>query len=295
MKKFLFIIFIFLFILVLTFIILFKMQPVQNNTNETTPQLYSYNSLFFNSFESKDFEKMNNIYYQKIVSYDEYQIYKNKYDLPIEEEQIFNENFVVITTVENSSMMNLVPKEIRKEENKLKIAFFKDTNIDSKYNSFLIIISKELETDIIEPYRAITENIPYDETISIENIPEKYTLEEAQNDNCYIVDDKQNVYNEKTLDLFIEDYKTKKSSFIRMVKFYEDKEIIRDIYYNAKEDNFLICEDDTRAFNYFSYNYYKYFKLEEKWLFQNIKYYLLTSPYEEDFQLYTSLLNKQIL
>lgn len=288
MKKFIFIIFIFLFILVLTFIILFKMQPLQNNTNETMTELYSYNTLFFNSFETKDFEKMNNMYYKKIVSYNEYQIYKKKYDLPNKEEQIFNENFIVITTIENSNMMNLVPKELKKEKSTLKIAFFKDNNTDTNYNSFLIVISKKLEADIIEPYRAIIEKIPYNQIMAIENIPKEYTLEQAKNDNCYIVDDKLNFYNEETLDLFIDNYKNKRSSFIRMVKFYEDKEIIRDIYYNAKEDNFLICEDNTRAFNSFSYNYYKYFKLEEKGSFQNIKYYFLTSPYEEDFRLYTS-------
>lgn len=286
MKRLFLTIFIFLLIIISTCIILFKIIPSKNNNNKILSELYSSSAFRLSSLDYKDFDKMNNIYYKKISSYNEYQEYRNKYNLPDEQEETFNENFVIITSVENSNMLNLAPKELQKENNKLKIAFFKDNNIDSKYNSFKIIISKELESDIIEPYRQISEIIPYTETIPIEQIPFNYTLEQAQHDNCYIVDNEKN-YNVEILNSFLENYKARKNSFIRMIKFYENKEIIRDIYYNAKDDIFLICEDDTRAFNNFSYNYYKYFKLEEKILSKDIKCYFLTSPYEEEFQLYT--------
>ncbi|MEG2956587.1 MAG: DUF4362 domain-containing protein [Clostridia bacterium] len=81
--------------------------------------------------------------------------------------------------------------------------------------------------------------------VNIKNLPEIYSIFDAQKENCFIVG--AMVHNENLYYDFMEDYKNKKTSFIRVAqKTTEGNVILLDILYYEKTNKLYLVTDNTR-------------------------------------------------
>lgn len=79
----------------------------------------------------------------------------------------------------------------------------------------------------------------------IRNLGKEYSSSDAQKDNCFFIGEK--VYNEYLYNKFMEDYKDKKTSFIRVAQnTIEGDLILYDILYYEKTHKIYLVTDYTR-------------------------------------------------
>ena len=79
----------------------------------------------------------------------------------------------------------------------------------------------------------------------IRNLPIEYTSFDAQKDNSFVIG--AMVHNDYLYNEFMENYKNKKSSFIRVAQnTVEGDLILCDILYNEKSDKLYLVTDNTR-------------------------------------------------
>ena len=127
------------------------------------------------------------------------------------------------------------------------------SNIGVKFGSWFMnykldVIEEEINkttedmNDIDSFYnRSITENYQ-----DIRNLDKTYSLEQATKDNCFVIA-LAKVYNESLYDSFMNHYKNKESSFIRVVQStIEGDTMISDIFYDNKKDEIILVTDNTR-------------------------------------------------
>lgn len=295
------IIYIFLIIIIIIIIIILLLAGyfiLKNNKTtediniETTnsENLEQLNYKFFkDSIPYNDMTYFNNIYYKQINSLEEYSEFKTKVSSLPEGETNFNENFILVTMMENVSTQYLVPYKIYDENDTLYVGLIKDANTNPNSNAIIIEIPKSLQKDNIEPYKAIDEDIPNENYKSIKELPENYTADEAVNDNCYVEEGIEH-FNKELVEEFIDNYNNSKDAFIRIVRISEDKETIMDIYYSSSENKFLVCLDNSRVVHDTTYNYYEYSNLDKKTLSigedGSSDYYSLTDSLENDLFLF---------
>ena len=110
---------------------------------------------------SQDMIYQNNFYYKKVMTYEEYEKCKEVWnDLVEMNEEDFNDNFVVIVAVENTSMLGLTVSDVSADDTTLYIKFKKDENEDYDKTVTSIKISKNLDRDIIK-IEKVEKNIDY--------------------------------------------------------------------------------------------------------------------------------------
>ena len=79
----------------------------------------------------------------------------------------------------------------------------------------------------------------------LRTLPENYSKEQAQKDNCFIIG--AMVHNDNLYSEFMENYKNKKTAFIRVAQnTVEGDLILTDILYYEKSDKVYIVTDNTR-------------------------------------------------
>lgn len=264
------------------------------NTNIENTEVENSEQLNYKLFERgfipyDDMTYFNNIYYKQLNSLEEYNEFKTKANTLPECETYFEKNFILVIMTENVSTEYFIPYKIYDENDKLYVGLIKDANSNPDSNAIILEISKSLEKDNIEPYKAINEDIPYIEYTPIKDLPENYSAENAENDNCYVTQDGGVVLNQNLAEEFINNYNNSKDAFIRIVQFSGNTENIIDVYYSSNEKKFLVCIDNTRYREKSTYNYYEYSNLEKKTL--NVgkdgstDFFILTDPYEDDMQI----------
>ena len=114
----------------------------------------------------------------------------------------------------------------------------------------------------------------------IRKLPEGYTSSEAQKDNCFVVG--AMVHNDNLYTEFMNDYKNKKTAFIRVAQnTIEGDLVLYDILYYEKTDKLYLVHDSTRD----EYTSEPIIYLEE---------YKNTSTYETNNHLYWVLYNEPI-
>lgn len=232
----------------------------------------------------------NNIYYKKINSLEEYNSFKTKATSLPECETNFEENFILVIMTENVSTEYFVPFKVYDENDTLYIGLIKDINTNPNSNAIILELSKNLEKNNIEPYKAIDEDIPYENYTPIKELPQEYSSEDAKNDNCYVTQDGGIVLNQELVEDFLNNYNNSKDAFIRKVQFSDNTEFITDIYYSSTENKFLVCIDTTRVRENSTYNYYEYSNLDKMTL--NVgkdgssDFYTLTDSFEDDLPIF---------
>ncbi|MEG0283133.1 MAG: DUF4362 domain-containing protein, partial [Clostridia bacterium] len=118
--------------------------------------------------------------------------------------------------------------------------------------------------------------------VNIKNLPEIYSIFDAQKENCFIVG--AMVHNENLYYDFMEDYKNKKTSFIRVAqKTTEGNVILLDILYYEKTNKLYLVTDNTRD---------SFASKEDRKL--SIRPFDATSEYKYKTNLYWILYNGQV-
>ncbi|MCI8548404.1 MAG: hypothetical protein HFJ38_05895 [Bacilli bacterium] len=277
-------------LILLAFIYFFSNTNEKLSETNIESELFSYELFECNNILYDDVERMNNMYYKKIDTLEQYNLYKAKTDFMPECNTNFNERFILMIMVENSSVEHIVPEKIYTENDKLYIGMVKNANINPNYNAFIIEISKNLEKTNIEVYKAINEDIQYENYIPIKELPRNYTIEDAKKDACYIIGNNGEIFNKQLAEQFVDNYSNNKNSFIRVIKCSGEEKTIIDVYYSTIENKFLTCVDNSRIFNDFTYNYYMFSNLDKKTLAVGkdglCDYYTLTDPYETEMNLF---------
>ncbi len=104
-----------------------------------------------------------------------------------------------------------------------------------------------------------------------------YTLENAKQDNCFVIDGAM-VYNDNLYSEFMTNYNEKKSSFIRVVKTTTEGNLfIIDLLYDANNSKIHLVKDDTRdEFSTKKDRTIKYMTYEKtgEWNYQNSEYWV---------------------
>lgn len=201
----------------------YKIVQKSTNTDFNKNYTYDYNqNMILN----------NGMYYKKIDTYEEYKMAKNIWDNLIDmNEEDFNDNFIVILAGENYNTTGLYISNIYSKENKLFIELRKKENWDKNDTVISTKISKNFESEQIEIVNLPNDINTKDKYKSIDSITNEYNIEEAISDNCFVINDKnQVVSNNKTrLNEFVENCNNKINDLIRICIYESNRTIICDI------------------------------------------------------------------
>ena len=116
----------------------------------------------------------------------------------------------------------------------------------------------------------------------IRNLSKEYTSFDAQKDNCFVIDTM--VHNDNLYSEFMEDYKNKKTAFIRVAQTTVEGDLtLIDILYYDKTDKLYVVTDNTRD----------KFAAETDRIIQ-LKEYNYISEYKDNNNLYWVLHNEDI-
>lgn len=109
-----------------------------------------------------------------------------------------------------------------------------------EYNS---ILNFTKETNALDKFYDTKLTTGY---VNIKQIKEDYTIEEAINDKCFVVNHAK-VYNENLYEEFMNKYNNKESAYIRLVQpTTEGDLVIYDIKYDKDNDKIILVTDSTR-------------------------------------------------
>lgn len=319
MKKIILFIFVVLLIFITTFVVFRNTEStviineeseknyteaINENINDLQEYKYEHFDPSVGMSDGKDYYEympsLNGIYYKKISTYQEYLLYKERWNNILEmKEEDFDNYFMVIIVPDGDSLVGTTLSELYVENNKLYIGLglkeFKDINEFKEHkNCISIIIPNHMNRDEIEPFRTVEK---YDNLISeyvdIKTLSEEYSKEQAIEDNCFVIDGVE-LYNKRLLDNFINDVNFKRDSYIRIVKYDDMPQgndiAIADLQYISSKDKFILCTDYTRVSilvkGHNTYNYYEYSDLEEREGRNNGILYMLTNK-KNDIPIYT--------
>ena len=111
----------------------------------------------------------------------------------------------------------------------------------------------------------------------LRTLPENYTKEQAQKDNCFIIG--AMVHNDNLYSEFMDKYNKKENAFIRVVQSTVEGDIfIIDVLYEARNNKIHLVKDDTR--DEFSAQEdrtikYKTYEKTGVWNYQNSQYWVV--------------------
>lgn len=199
----------------------------------------------------------NGMYYKKINSYEEYEEAKKIWDNLVDMNQgDFKDYFMVILAGENYNTTGLYISNLYIENQKLCIELKKkdvwnenDTVISTK-------ISKELDREQIEIKNLPNEVNTTNKYRDIDDITCDYSIEEAIADNCFVINDKNQVVsnNETRLNEFVENCNNKINDLIRICIYESNRTIICDIEYLHNKINMVekVIESNNVNTNYYT-------------------------------------------
>lgn len=206
---------------------------------------------------SQDMIYQNNFYYKKVMTYEEYEKCKEVWNNLVEmNEEDFNDNFVVIVAVENTSMLGLTVSDVSANDTTLYIKFKKDENEDYDKTVTSIKISKNLDRDIIK-IEKVEKNIDYTDYERLEDLPHNYSKEQAIKDNCFVLENNEIISsNKEQLNEFVDNARNGINSFIRIVSYFDEQVKIKDLEY--KDGEYILVSDDSRTRDKVEKFYYNY-------------------------------------
>lgn len=206
---------------------------------------------------SQDMIYQNNFYYKKVMTYEEYEKCKEVWNNLVEmNEEDFNDNFVVIVAVENTSMLGLTVSDVSANDTTLYIKFKKDENEDYNKTVTSIKISKNLDRDIIK-IEKVEKDIDYTDYERLEDLPHNYSKEQAIKDNCFVLENNEIISsNKEQLNEFVDNARNGINSFIRIVSYFDEQVKIKDLEY--KDGEYILVSDDSRTRDKIEKFYYNY-------------------------------------
>lgn len=190
-----------------------------------------------------ELDRENNIYYKVVTDAETYKRYKDVINLLPEIEEInFEENFIIIIPYYRGGSLNRVDwtiSEVTADANVTYINLEQKENPNYDENNFALfaIVNKELLRDQYK-LNAETPYIRIQGTVNIEDLPKDYSLEDAINDGCFVVDDEGKVLSNDIyeIDKFIENAENGIESQIRIYIYRTEPEI----YYMEYNNGFFV-------------------------------------------------------
>lgn len=138
-------------------------------------------------------------------------------------------------------------------------------NVEQSSNIQINSIDDIYKTKVAEGYKNIKE------------LPEDYSKEQAQQDNCFVIG--AMVHNDNLYNEFMNNYNNKKDAFIRVVqKTIEGDVYIIDLFYHSNENKIYFVKDDTRDKMLSQDNRIIKFRTYEKtgvWNYQDREYWVV--------------------
>lgn len=180
------------------------------------------------------------MYYKIITNMQDYNKYKAKIKELLEmTEEAFNENFLVVIVGINyleKEDRNLTIKTVYADETTTHIILKQNENPDfENYNNvWTAVVDKSQLRDNIE-IKKETDYIQNNEFVSLSDLPENYSVEDALKDGCF-VEDKNKVLSENVnaIDEFIKKAENGENAFIRIYSKFNDFYSVKDIEYKDK-------------------------------------------------------------
>lgn len=180
------------------------------------------------------------MYYKIITNMQDYNKYKAKIKELLEmTEEAFNENFLVVIVGINyleKEDRNLTIKTVYADETTTHIILKQNENPDfENYNNvWTAVVDKSQLRDNIEIKKEI-DYIQNSEFVSLSDLPENYSVEDALKDGCF-VEDKNKVLSENVnaIDEFIKKAENGENAFIRIYSKFNDFYSVKDIEYKDK-------------------------------------------------------------
>lgn len=210
---------------------------IQKNTstdfNKNRGYNYSQNMIYSNS-----------MYYKKIYNYEEYleakKIWNNLVEIEPEE---FNDYFIIIIAGENYDTTSLYISNAFIKNEELYIELKKTDVWDGNNTVISTKIPKELDKEKVNLINLPNEVSLYKD-IKIEDISEEYTIDEAIKDNCFVVDENNNIIssNQEQLNNFVNNCNNKVNDYIRIYLKEPERIVIHDIEYKNNKINMVSKE-----------------------------------------------------
>lgn len=242
----------FLVIIITTFGIVYAGVVTYNNiiqkqtkTDFTKGDGYDYN---------QDMIYQNNFYYKKITSYEEYLACSQRWENLVEmKQEDFEEYFIVITAVENYSMLGLYISNVTSDETTLYIEFSKYQQDEDYYDTENTVTSTKIPINLNRDnivLKKVEENPNISQDKKIEELPIDYSKEQAIADNCFVIENSKVISsNKQQLEDFIENSEKGINTSIRIVAYFNSIGLntvqIDDIEY--KDGKYIQYMDDTRG------------------------------------------------
>lgn len=227
---------------------------VSMNTSNYVSQ--KSNTDFVNNVEfdySQYMDYQDKIYYKFIKNYGDYEDSLKKWPdlLKINEEE-FNEYFVLVIAVENTSLMGLSFSNLTCDDNTMYVELYQSADASIEDGS---VISVKV------PLQQLRENIKFNITgrqpqdsnyVSIRKISKDYSEEQAVEDGCFVIKNKD-VISEDANEL-VDFINSKSDGFIRIVDFEDATKEVIDIEFEDGNYYINILDLETGKITYMIMN-----------------------------------------
>ena len=241
MKKKIIVIFIlFIIVLISVFLILSFPKSSNNDTMIETDATKNdeKNSYQFNVFKPTHFidptyrfEYQDGIYYEKITDFEEYSEIKKSWTNMLDmSEDDFNNNFMIITTIENISMLGLTLDKVETSENTIYVSLIKDEETNEENTAISIILPKSMDRENIICFR----NYREDEKEYIEDLLVSYDYNEINPMDRFLFYDKTRFDNGASYKLPSGELEKYKAGF--SIGKYTDKKVKKDDFEKFSDD-----------------------------------------------------------
>lgn len=220
---------------------------------QKSSQVNTVNEINYNEFYG-DFTVQSGRLYKKVYSYNDYLSLKERFgDIVEMTEEDFTENFMILIVFERYEDSGVYVNQVISDDNTLYVELkkYKDKeNIDINNNILSIQLNKAEDRENIKIELLYDDIKPQSDNYKdLSEIPIDYTIAQAIEDNCFVVENYVILSNDvNQLDNFIENTQKGNNDFIRILESSPNGIIIKDIEYRNGE--YIICIDETR-FNHY--------------------------------------------
>lgn len=211
---------------------------IQRNTytNFQTIQGFDYN---------KDMIPSNNMYYKKLYSFQEYTEAQKIWDNLINmSEDDFKDSFAIVIAGENYNTTGMYISNIYINEPKLCIELRKK-NEWNRYDTVISTkVSKELDKNQIELIKLPMNINTTGSYRNIELITKNYSIEDAFNDNCFVLNEKHQIIsnNKEQFNNFVKNCNNKIEDILRITIFDTNRLVIYDLESKDNKIN-MLCKE----------------------------------------------------
>lgn len=197
---------------------------------------------------------LHDFYYKKITDYEDYKNCKENIESLIDmRQEDFEDNFLFVVISCNSNTGGLHITNINADETSLYVEIDKSIKENQGKGMVSAKVDRTLDRDnvVLKEKKQETYSPNYTQ---IKELPKNYTLEEAVNDNCFVINEEGEVIsnNRDRISEFINNTKNGQDDFLRIVskngvskESKENEIIITDIQYVDGE--YRVCRDQSRC------------------------------------------------